>query len=158
METKEYPSMDTTYEWGRQAPERLSMEASSLDSKILGVFASSAIIISLTSTAIDKVKLDWTIVPFVIASLCFLVILGKSIWALHTRLFIVTDNPHILEKDYWELEPTKAKMEYWKYTVKAFNQNYRHVNAKGIVLRWIVPLLAFEVISLVAWLFLATFV
>jgi hypothetical protein len=149
-----YPSMDVTYEWGRTSPERLSDEASSLDSKIIGLFAVASIIIGVASTFTKAIKLDWTLTPFAIAVVSFLIVFVKSFWALRAFEFQVADCPQILKEDWWPLEPSVAKVKYWEHVQTAFEQNYKCVKAKGRTLRLIIPLVALEVIALVMWLFL----
>lgn len=156
--TTKYPSMDITYEWGRQAPEQLAKEASSLDTKTMGIFASASIIIGLMATRESVIRHDLTIIPLAISILCFLAIFVMSIWSLWGRNFLVADNPQILQEDYWGMETHAAKERYWKYTIAAFETNYQAVIDKGIVVKSIVPLLAGEVSFLLIWLFLTSFI
>lgn len=155
--TTKYPSRDLMYEWGRVAPEQLAKVADALDTKIIGVFITASIVITLMATLIGKIQLNGTLIPFIIAFACFTVIFGKSLRVWRVHWFIVADNPYILKEDYWKLDPNEAKEAYWEYTEKAFSQNYHAVMAKGRVLQWTIPLLASEVIALVAWLFLISF-
>ena len=157
LNSKEYPSMDITYEWGRQTPEQLSREASLLDTKIIGILASASIIISLISIKITAITLDLTIIPLAIAFISFLVIFGMSVWALKGRSFSIADDPEILQNEYWKLSPREAKITYWKYVIKYFKLNYSAFHIKSRVLRCIVPILGVEVITLLAWLICSLF-
>ena len=149
-----YPSRDLTYEWGRMAPEQLTKEADSLDTKIIGIFATACIIIGVTTALAEKVRLDATLIPFVLAFISFIAILLRSLWVIRPQWLFVSDSPLILREDYWELEPEETKEKYWKYVEKDFNSNYKIVKSKGRALSCTVPLLAIETISLVVWLFL----
>ena len=150
----EYPSMEITYEWGRAAPEQLSKEADALDTKIIGLFAAASIIIGVVATLAKEFRLNWTLLPFAVAGISFLVIFVRSMWVLRAYQFLVADDPKILREDWWILEPYQVKQKYWASIERAFAKNYKAVNAKGRALQLIVPLLALEVISLIVWLFL----
>ncbi len=154
QDVNEYPSMDVTYEWGRTASEKLSNEASALDTKIMGLFATASIVISVVSTLAKGLKIDWTLTPFVIAGICFIIVFGKSFWALRATKFVVATSPKILKEDWWILEPNVVKIKYWKYIEEDFTKNYMSICAKGRTLQFIVPLTALEVVSLLVWLFL----
>jgi len=157
METKdEYPSMDITYEWGRTAPEQLSRESSSLDTKILGVLVAANVIIGVVVALIGQVQLDISLIPLGIASISFLIIFAVSLWAYRGQLFYVADSPEVLEEDYWKLEPYQAKRAYWEHVKKDFELNLKATKAKGKTLLRIVPLLALEVIALIVWVFLTS--
>ncbi|MGA7677939.1 MAG: hypothetical protein WCA51_06170 [Dehalococcoidia bacterium] len=156
-DANKYPSMDITYEWGRQAPEQLAREASSLDTKTMGIFASASIIIGLIATRGSVIRPDLTIIPLAISVLCFLTIFAMSIWSLWGRNFLIADDPQILKEDYWGMKTHAAKEQYWEYTIAAFKMNYQAVIRKGIVLKWLIPLLAGEVSFLLIWLFLTSF-
>lgn len=152
-ETK-YPSRDLTYEWGRTAPEQLTKTADTLDTKILVVFSTACIIISVITALANKIQLGMSLIPFIIAFISFIVILAKSLWVVRPQWFFVTDSPKILREDYWKLEPQEAKKEYWKHLENDFEANYDKVRIKGRTLSWTIKLLALETISLIVWLFL----
>ena len=154
VEKNEYPGMDTTYEWGRIAPEQLSKEADSLDTKIIGLFAAASIIISVVATLAKEISVDWRLIPFVVAGLSFLVLFSRSIQVLRGYKFFVTDDPKILREDWWILDPNEVKIKYWASIERAFENNYKAVDAKERAVQIIVPLLAVEVLSLIVWLFL----
>lgn len=149
-----HPSRDLTYEWGRIAPEQLAKEADALDTKIIGIFATACIIISVVTALAEMVRLDVTLIPFVLAFVSFIAILARSLWVIRPQWLFVSDSPLILREDYWELEPEETKEKYWKYVEKDFDANYKIVKNKGRALSCTVPLLAIETISLVVWLFL----
>ena len=153
-DANKYPSMDVTYEWGRTASEKLSNEASALDTKIIGLFATASIIITVASAVAKELKIDWTLTPFVIAGICFIIVFGKSFWALRATKFVVATSPIILKEDWWVLEPDMVKIKYWKHIEDAFTKNYTSVDSKGRTLQLILPLVALEVVSLLVWLFL----
>jgi hypothetical protein len=153
-EENKYPSRDLTYEWGRTAPEQLSKVADTLDTKILGVFSTACIIISVITALANKIQLGMSLIPFIIAFISFIVILIKSLWVVRPQWFFVTDSPKILRQDYWKLEPQEAKKEYWKHLENDFEANYDKVRIKGRTLSWTIKLLALETISLIVWLFL----
>jgi len=153
MEIKnKYPSMDITYEWGRTAPEQLSKESSALDTKIFNVFIAANVIIGVMVAFMKQVQFDVSLIPFSIASASFLIIFVMSLRAYRAQRFYVADSPKILEKDYWKLEPYQTKLEYWEHVKKDFKQNLKATKAKGKTLSWVVPLLALEVIALIAWI------
>ena len=157
MDKKQHPSKELTFEWGRTAPEKISEEASSLDSKIVNVFLASSIIIGVITALVGQLQLNSTLIPFTIGTLCFVTILIKSLWALRAQWLYVGDNPYVLEEDYWELEQNEAKEKYWEYVKEDFKSNCRIVQAKGKTLRWIIPLLALELVSLIVWQFLISY-
>jgi len=142
------------YEWGRITPEQLAKEADALDIKVIAIFATACIIISVITALAEKVRLDATLIPFVIAFISFIVILARSLWVIHPQWLFVSDSPLVLREDYWKLEPEEAKEKYWEYVEKDFDANYKIVKSKGRALLWTVPLLAIETLSLVVWLFL----
>ena len=149
-----YPSRDLTFEWGRTSPEKLSVEASALDTKVIAIFAISCLIVSVTSALAGKIRYDVTLVPFVIAFISFVLILVRTLWVIRPQWLFVADLPQILKEDYWELELEEAKDKYWNWVEKDFSTNFKIVKSKGQALLWNVPLLALETISLVVWLFL----
>ena len=149
-----YPSRDLTFEWARTSPERLSAEASGLDTKIIATFATSCLIISVITALRVKVSYDSNLIPFAIAFISFITILARSLWVIRPQWLFVADSPQILKEDYWELEPGETKDKYWAWLEKDFNANYEILRRKGQVLLWNVPLLAVETISLLAWLLL----
>jgi hypothetical protein len=155
-EERKYPSMDMTYEWGRTAPEQLSKEASSLDTKIFSVLVAANVIIGVMVAFVKQVQFDVSLIPFGIAFVSFLIIFVKSLQAYRAQWFYVADSPEILEEDYWKLEPYQAKREYWEYVKKDFTQNFEATKAKGKTLLLVVPMLALEVIALIAWVFLTS--
>jgi hypothetical protein len=142
------------YEWGRVAPEQLSKEADTLDTKIIAIFATACLIISVISALAQKVRCDITLIPFVVAFISFVVILLRSLWVIRPQWLFVADSPRVLKEDYWELELEEAKDKYWDWVEKDFDTNYKIVRSKGQALLWTIPLLAIETISLVVWLFL----
>ena len=153
-EENEYPSRNLMYEWGRTAPEQLGKEADALDTKILGVFATACIIISVISALASQIQFNICLIPFIFAFLSFIGILIRSLWVIRPQWLFITDSPQILREDFWKLEPVEAKEKYWEYVEKDFETNYQIVKSKGQALSWTVPLLAVETISLVVWLFL----
>ncbi|MBI4187564.1 MAG: hypothetical protein HY530_08700 [Chloroflexi bacterium] len=154
MSQTEHPSHDLTFEWGRTAPERLSIEATAIDTKISMAFVSASVIIALVATLKGQIRYDWTIIPFIVAFVSFLGILIGNLRALSAQWFYVADSPKVLREDYWALEPEEAKERYWEWVEKDFETNYRLLKCKGVVLRAVIPLLGIETIALVAWLFL----
>jgi len=154
MDGKKYPSMNIFYEWGRTAPEQLSKVADALDTKIIGIFATACLIISVTAALAKQICLNVSSIPFAVALVCFAIILIRSLLVLRGRRFFVANDPHILKEDYWVLQPNEAREEYWNYIEQNFDVNYSLVHVKGQVLQWIVPLLGVEVISLIVWLLL----
>ena len=149
-----YPSCDLTYEWGRTAPEQLSKVADALDTKIISVFIASAIVVGIMAALAGKIRFDGTLIPFVIALVCFATILIKSLLSVRLYGFYVADDPHILKEDYWILEPEDARQKYWQYVEEDFDNNWNAVRNKGQTLRWVIPLLGIEVIFLLIWLLL----
>jgi len=153
-EENKYPSRNLTYEWGRTAPEELSKAADALDTKILGVFSIACIIISVITALANKIQLDMSLIPFIIAIISFIVILIKSVRVITPQSFYVADSPKILREDFWKLEPEEAKRKYWEHLENDFEANYDKVEIKGHTLAWTTKLLAIETISLIVWLFL----
>jgi len=155
-ETKveEYPGMDVTYEWGRQAPEMISREASSLDSKIIGVFASASVIISLLIAQGSRFTLTPALALLGLALLCYIAILVISMWALKGRGFSIADNPAVIKDRYWPREPLAVKIKYWDYVIKYYKKNKSALDIKSAAIKAVVPLLGAEVVLLLAWLFL----
>ena len=149
-----YPSRDLMYDWGRGAPEQLSKEADALDTKIIAIFSMACLIIGVITALAEKVRYDTTFIPFAVAFVSFIVILARSLWVIRPQWLFIADSPRVLKEDYWELEPEEARDKYWDWVEKDFDINYKIVRSKGQTLRWIVPLLAIETISLLVWLFL----
>jgi hypothetical protein len=143
------------FEWGRTAPEQLSKIADGLDTKIISIFTAAAIIVGVMAALVGKIRFDATLIPFVIALICFTVILVKSLSAFSLHWFYVADNPHILKEAYWILEPEDAKQKYWEYVEEDFDNNYKSVKSKWQALQLTIPLLGLEVASLMLWLLLA---
>ena len=149
-----FPSRDLTYEWGRMAPEQLAREADGIDTKILGIFATATIIIAVMTALATDVRLDYTFIPFGLAFICFALVFVRAFWSLRVHLMFVADSPRVLREDYWPLQPEKAKQQYWEYVEKTFDDNLKVIIAKGQALRFIVPLTALEVFTLIIWLLL----
>ena len=152
MEDEMYPSMETTYEWGRKAPEQLSSEASSLDIKAIAVFTSASLLIGVLSAVADGLTWGYPLILFGSALLAFLVSASLSLRALLMRRMYVADDPKYIKSKYWKMEPNEAKRRNWEQVEKAFDANLAVVNSKGKALRYALPALAFEVICLLAWL------
>jgi hypothetical protein len=150
--TESYQGMAFTYEWGRRSRELLSHEAGDLDKKIIGLLASASIVIGLLSTHGSAIKLDITSLPLGIGALSFLSIFAISMWSLRARDVSVADDPTILQEDYWSLDQQAVMEHYWPSVIAAFKMNLAAVKVKSCALKWIVPLLGIEVISLLAWL------
>ncbi len=157
MTQENLPSMDLTYEWGRTAPEQLSKEASSLDTKIFSILVAANIIIGVMVALVGKIRFDLTLVPFSIASIAFLTIFIKSLLSYRTRWLYVCDSPKILEEDYWEREPDETKRIYWEFLKEDFENNLEVVKIKGQTILLTIPLLAIEVISLIVWVLLISY-
>ena len=153
-EENKYPSRDLMYEWGRTAPEQLGKEADILDTKILGVFSIACVIISVITALANKIQLDMSLTPFIIAIVSFIIILIKTLRSITPQSFYIADSPKILREDFWELEPEETKKEYWKHLENNFEANYDKVKIKGRTLSWTIKLLAIETILLIVWLFL----
>lgn len=153
-EENKYPSRDLTYEWGRTAPEQLSKAADTLDTKILGVFSTACIIISVITALANKIQLGMSLIPFIIAFISFIVILIKSLLVIRPQWFFIADSPKILREDFWKLEPDEAKKKYWEHLENDFEANFDKVKIKGRALSWTIKLLAIETILLIVWLFL----
>lgn len=149
-----YPSSDLAFEWGRTVPEQLSKEAGSLDTKIISIFVSSCVIISVITALKPSFHLALTLIPFAIAFIGFVLIFVRSLWVIRPQWLFIADSPRILREDYWEPEPEEAKQKYWSWLEKDFDMNYKIVKSKGQALLWNVPLLAIETITLVVWLLL----
>jgi hypothetical protein len=152
MDEGKYPSMDTTYEWGRKAPEQLSSEASSLDIKAIAVFTSASLLIGVLSTVAHGLKWGYPLILFGLALVAFAIAAFLSFSALHMRRMNVADDPKYIRANYWKMEPNEAKMKNWKRVEEAFMQNLEVVNSKSKALTYALPALALEVVCLLAWL------
>ena len=156
MAADEYPSRDLTFEWGRTAPDELAKIADAIDTKTIGVFATASLVIGVAAALVQDISLDWRAIPFAVSSLCYLVILGFSVWGLWPRSFSGPSSPSILREHYWKLQPDETKDRYWKYVETHYDGAYPIVIRKGRLLSYAIPLLGLEVVALIAWLFLVT--
>lgn len=149
-----YPSRDIVYEWGRTATEQLAHEADALDTKIIAIFTAGSVIIGVITALSNKIRLNYTIIPFVVACISFILIFIMSLWVIRAQWVFVADSPRILKEDYWKLEPDEAKEKYWNWLEKDYDKNYKIIVSKGKALAMTIPLLAIETLALLLWLFL----
>lgn len=154
---KRYPSMGVFYDWGRVAYERLSDESDKIDNKGLMIFSFGSLIMGIVGSLSGQIKLDWTIIPFVLAILSFIFLTYKTIISFKTRYVIVTENPSKLKEKYWGLPEDEAKEKYWESIEQSCDYNLDIVTQKGKSLSLAIPALGIEVILLIIWLLLRSF-
>ena len=150
--TTEFTSRDLTWEMGIKGPELMMREADAIDTKAMAVFATGTLIIGVFSALFGQIRPDFTVIPFVLASVSFLVLLVSSIANLKPRKYGGPDDPKILRERFWELPPDEAREHLWRYTEGAFKTNKDNVDAKGKALRYSVFALSSEVVLLITWL------
>ena len=148
----ETSSKDLTFEWGRTAPYELSKLADSMDTKIMGAFATGSLIIGVTSIRLQALVFDWTASLLVIAAIAYLVILVASLWALLPMTFAVADDPRKIKEFYWHLPKDEVQTKYWEYIEKATDRARSNVEFKSRCFTIVVGGLAVEVPFLITWL------
>ena len=152
MEEEKYPSRNLTYEWGRNAYERLADEVEKIDTKGLSIFSFGSVIISIAATT--GIKLNWTIIPFALSLMSYLFLASQSIQAFGIKRVIVAENPSKLKEKYWRLQEDEAKNKYWESLEQSCNYNFYILEQKGKALDLAIRALGIETILLIAWLFL----
>ena len=152
--TGDFPSRSLTFEWGRTAPDDLARIGDSIDTKCVGVFATGSLILGI-SAAVKDIDLDRTALVLAAAGVAYLVVLASSWFLLLPRWFSGPDDPSVLRKHYWELDPEEAQLAYWEHVEAAYCDTYDKVRVKGRLLRYAVVGLGLEVLLLSAWLALA---
>ena len=97
----EWPSREITWEMGINAPELVMREIDAIDTKSMFAFATGTLIIAVFSTLSGQIRWNITILPFVLASVSFLIVLSTSIYILAVRKFAGPPDPEVLREDYW---------------------------------------------------------
>ena len=151
----EWPSREITWEMGINAPELVMREIDAIDTKSMFAFATGTLIIAVFSTLSGQIRWNITILPFVLASVSFLIVLSTSIYILAVRKFAGPPDPEVLREDYWELAPKDAMEHLWQSAEDAFKTNIAIAESKGRALRYFIYALSAEVVLLIVWLALS---
>ena len=153
---EKHPSQDLTFEWGRRGPEELCEVSDALDAKAMAVFLAGSIIIGVVA-GVGRMRVDGTLVPFILAFASYVVVVGLWFWAFRPQRLYAPHDPRALREGYWHLEPEETKREYWKHIEENFEHNLTSVNRRGRALQAAVPALFLEVVLLAVWLGLISF-
>ena len=153
---------DMTLEWYQDAPEGLTLNALSIDTKLVGVLAASSVLIGVAAAlgagVDDRFKLGFSLINFSVACFAYLINFAGILWQIRPKDFEKCDDPTRPDMDlYWSQAPKKAREVRWKVLQRAYRTNRGVLDGKTAWLENSIHLLGAETIALIAWLVTASY-
>ena len=159
MSTVEPKTLNSAYNLAIKALDSSSREASSIDTKLIGIFAVSIIVVGLLPIVPGNPGLTiWHYWPNGFLYLGVGAFLWVGFWVyqgFRTRDFnaVATLSPGLLRKYYWHFDADTFKIEIYEWVQTAWDDNRRHRDSKSTAFISVLPAAALEIIFLLVWIF-----
>ena len=159
MSTVEPKTLNSAYNLAIKALDSSSREASSIDTKLIGIFAVSIIVVGLLPIVPGNPGLTiWHYWPNWFLYLGVGAFLWVGFWVyqgFRARDFnaVATLSPSLLRKYYWHFDEDTFKMEIYEWVQTAWDDNRRHLDSKSTAFILALPAAALEIIFLQVWIF-----
>lgn len=146
------PSLDLAFEWVKDVLDKQSHSADVLDTKGTTLFTVASLILGIGISAGILALKETNVLAYILGGLSllgygFVATFTFLAWSL--REFRTLDNPIIIRKWYWDMEPKQFKIELLRHLEDAYTHNQNKLIEKSKAIRIIIVATTFEVVSLV---------
>ena len=152
-------TLDAGYELAIKALGSSSREATSIDTKLIGTFAVSIIVVGLLSIVPGEPSLTiWHYWPNWFLYLGVAAFAWTGFWVyqgFRSREFNSMANlsPSLLQEHFWYLDEKAFKTKIHEWLEWAWEENRRHLSSKSTAFIFTLPAAALEIVFLLVWIF-----
>ena len=152
-------TLDAAYDLAVEALDSSSREATSIDTKLIGTFAVSIIVVGLLPIVPGEPGLAiWHYWPNWFLYLGVAAFAWTGFWVyqgFRAREFnsVAALSPTLLREHFWRFDEEAFKTKIYEWLEWAGEENRRHLNSKGAAFIFALPATALEIVFLLVWIF-----
>ena len=112
------PSLEEAFHLSVESVQAVSEEASSVESKIIGVFAAASAIVGISaavSSSLVGTKLYWPNGLFYLAVIAYAWVIFWTYSGLRLRIFYLPPDPRVLREVYWNLPKSEFMQQVCEF-------------------------------------------